>query len=61
MRIAIFTLIAAVLGAVFGFFMSYGQQMASTATVFAFSGQMCILFAFVTVWLMLMLGEEKAE
>jgi sulfite exporter TauE/SafE len=61
MRLAIYTIVGAIVGAVFGFFMAYGQQSASTATVFAFSGQMCILFGFVTIWLILMLGKEEIE
>ena len=61
MRLAVFTLIASVCGAIFGFFMANGHETATSATVFAFTGQMFILFGFVTLWLMMMLGKHETE
>ncbi len=57
----IITLAASVVGAIFGYFMPHGEETASSATVFAFSGQMCVLFGFVAAWLKMVMTPEKHE
>jgi hypothetical protein len=61
MRLAVISTVASIVGAIFGFFMANGQVTATGPTVFAFTGQMFVLFGFVAIWLTMMLGKHEAD